>query len=313
MTTDQPPRVVFFGTPAAAVEVLAAVLAARYPVAAVVTQPDRPSGRGGVPTPPPVKVFARQRGIPVLQPARSADIAPSLQKLSAVVGILFSYGKLLPPAVLQVLPFGILNVHPSLLPRYRGPTPVAQAIIDGSERTGATVIKLDEQLDHGPIVAQVSTRVADDERAPELLQRLVAIGTGTLLAALPAYLNGTFSPLPQDHAHATYTKIISRDDGRIRWSFPAASLHRRWRAYQPWPGIFTSWTNRRLRVVDCYPHGGNVPMLLRGQVARFNGVVLVGCGEGRLQLRAIQLEGGKILAVEEFLRGHPTFVGAQLD
>lgn len=312
MPPQTQPRIIYFGTPAAATIPLGALLQASYQVVAVVTQPDRPFGRHGTPTPSPVKTFAQAHGLAIWQPERSRDLAVALASSPADVGVLFSYGNILPTVVLEAFAHGILNLHPSLLPRYRGPSPVQQAILDGVAETGVTIIRLDEQLDHGPIVASAPTTIGPAETAAELLDRLVALGSQKLLEVLPRYLRGELKPVPQVEAAASWTKALQREDGQIDWQATAVQLYRQWRAYQPWPGAFTRWGPRRLKIITAAVGQATPPGLPPGTVVEREGRLLVACSQGALELESVQLQGGQVQPAAAFVRGHPTFVGARL-
>ncbi|MDD5109638.1 MAG: methionyl-tRNA formyltransferase [Patescibacteria group bacterium] len=303
-------RVVYFGTPDFAVPTLEAVTQ-QVDVVAVVTQPDRPAGRNRQISPSPVKRCAERLAYPLLQPDRLREIIPALTAMRPTLGILFAYGKMIPAELLGVFPKGILNLHPSLLPRYRGPSPVTQAILDGQKRTGVTIIRLDAQLDHGPIVGQAETEIEPGETAPQLLSRLADIGTKTLLNLLPEYAAGRLSPAPQDERAATITRTVRRDDGRIDWQKSADTIERLSRAYFPWPGVFTTWQGKRLIIegIKIIPH---ITTTTPGTILRVGDAVAVACGQHAITLRAVQVEGKTSLPVGDFLRGHAGFIGSVL-
>lgn len=308
--------IVFMGAPEPAVAVLDAVLrAARresWTVAAVYTSPDRPSGRGRRLAPSPVRARADELGIPVLTPQRLAgpDEQARFRELGADLVILAAYGLLLPAPFLFEPRHGAVNVHPSLLPRYRGAAPVAGAILAGDNETGTSLIVMDEGLDTGPLLAQRSVPLTGAERTPELTARLFGLGGAMLEEKLPDYVAGRLKPVPQSAEGATLTRRMSKSDGDIDWREDAELIARKVRAYDPWPGTATVWEGRRLAIIAAEPlrHEGLAP----GQVASVGGRMLVGAGVGALQLLRVKLEGRPETGIDEFVRGHGAFLGAQL-
>ncbi len=227
----------------------------------MVTQPDRPVGRSARPAPPPVKALAQEHGLPVLQPPslrRPAALA-ALTRLRPEVGIVAAYGAILRPDVLDLPPQGYLNVHASLLPRWRGAWPVGAAILAGDAETGATIMRLDAGMDTGPILARRPTPVRPQDTTASLQERLATLGAELLVEVLPAYLAGRLVPEPQDDRAATYSQMVRKEDGRLDWSRPAPELERRVRAMQPWPGAWTVWGDKTLRVLAATVLPGSPP------------------------------------------------------
>lgn len=305
------PGLIFFGSPPLAAELLKNLVKRKFHVIAAVTQPDRPAGRMLGLQPPAVKITAENLGIRVLQPTAMIDVVGSLRALQPAVGILFAYGRMLPKSMLDSFPSGILNLHPSLLPCYRGPSPVSQAILDGATETGVSIIRLDEQLDHGPIISQWACKIAPEETADALLSRLVRQGSGLLCDLLPQYLAGKIQPRNQDETLATHTRPVSREDGRINWSDTAVAAYQKFRAYVPWPGVFTTWKNMRLKLLELRPATA-VPHLPAGTVAVTGNDIYVACGQGAISISRLQLEGKGPADANDFLRGHPSFAGSRL-
>lgn len=304
------------GTPDFAVPVLSALMAAGHEIVGAYTQPDRPVGRGKRVRPSPVKEFATERGLTVFQPAslKGATVLEELKELAPGVMVVAAYGLFLPPTVLQVPPLDSLNVHPSTLPGYRGPSPVQTAILNGDETTGVTIIKLDEGMDTGPIVAGREIEIGSDETAADLTMRLFEMGARLLVEVLPGWEAGAIEARPQDETAATVTKRLSRADGRIDWSRDAAYIDRQVRAFQPWPGTFTQWNGRLLKVLDASPvddegHDEDSTGLV---IALEEGRIAVAAGQGILELATVQLEGRSATPIKEFTLGHPTFVGSQV-
>lgn len=307
------PKVAFFGTPQFAVPSLRALLDDDYDVVAVVTAPDRPSGRGLTVRRSPVAELAAERGLLTLQPERlrGSSAVEMLRGLGAAVGVLVAYGQMVPPAVLQMFAHGVLNVHPSLLPRHRGPSPIQGALLAGDVQTGATLMVLDDEMDHGPTLAQEPYPIAADDTAATLLGPLADLGAQLLVRSLPHYLAGELQPQPQDHDAATYTSLVKPSDGLADWHLPAEQLLRRWRAYQPWPGLSTCWNGRRVKLGRM--ELGRAENLNPGQCQAAGSTLLVGCGGATsVAIYELQLEGGRMLPVADVLRGYGQLAAAQL-
>jgi methionyl-tRNA formyltransferase len=245
-------RIIFLGSPSYAVHALDALVAAGYTIVGVVTQPDRPAGRDRRLTPPPVKVAALAHGLPVLQPEtlRAPEVVETLRALQPDVGVVAAYGEILRRAVLEIPPLGYLNIHPSLLPLYRGPTPVAGAILAGETVTGVTIMRLDPGMDSGPILAQAMVDLPPHARTGPLTDELFRLGATLLVEVLPRYVRGDIELRPQDHSQATVTKMLKKEDGRIDWTLPAIVIERMTRAYDPWPSAYTFWRGQMLRIMS---------------------------------------------------------------
>lgn len=315
-------KVLFMGTPQFGATVLRR-LAEKFEVVGVVTQPDRPAGRKNILTPPPVKIAAQDLGLPVLQfeKLRSAESQSRLREFAAGAEafVVASFGMILPVAVLEMPPLKCINVHASLLPAYRGASPVAQAILDGLDQTGVTIMLMEKGLDTGPILTQVVTPIAPDETQETLLAKLAHDGAELLVETLPRWAAGEISPQPQDTTLATHTGIIQKEDGRINWQESATLIERKSRAYEPWPGIFTTWNGQPLKLGRCrvLPETG-----LPGGTEHGPGRVLAGpnngeplliaTGEGYLAPLELQLPGKKMLPTVEFSRGYRQIIGAVL-
>ncbi len=310
-------RVVFMGTPAFAVPVLDALLDGGHDVVGVYTQPDRGAGRGRPVVPSPVKSRALERGLTVFQPAslrRDAAARAQMAELKPDVIVVAAYGLFLPAETLELPPLGCLNVHPSLLPRHRGPSPVPSAILAGDQDTGVTLIRLDHGMDSGPIIAQQSTPVEEAETAGALTDRLFRVGADLLLETLPGWASGEVRPRPQDESRATVSRLLKREDGEIDWSRPAIEIWRQVRAMQPWPGTFTTWKGRSLKIIEARPTdaavtAGRAPGLV---VASDGSSIGVATADGVLKIERLQMEGRRPVAADEFLRGYHDFLGAQL-
>jgi methionyl-tRNA formyltransferase len=285
-------------------------------VAAVFTQPDRESGRGRQLVESPVKRAAQEMGIPVFQPVKlsAPESFGQLAALKPGLIVVAAYGHILKKNVLDLPRFRCLNIHPSLLPRHRGASPIAGVILSGDEETGVSIMLMDEGMDTGPVLKQVREPVSAQDTTGTLTGRLAGISAGLLAETVPLWLAGKLTPLPQDNSKATYTRVISPQDGLIDWKLPARELWLQIRAYNPWPGSHTTWKGRRLKVVEAVPV--NSPETAAGMVvslpAGSPSAVGVVTGIGVLALLKVQLEGKRELTVEEFLRGSRDFIGATL-
>ena len=305
-------RVVFMGTPEFAVPTLA-MLADSFHVVGVFTQPDKPAGRGQRLTASPVKQWAGQRGLPVLQPRtlRDAAIQAQLAEMKPDVIVVAAFGLLLPKPVLDLPPRGCLNVHASLLPKYRGAAPIPAAILDGEQETGVTLMVMDEGLDTGPALASAAIPILPDDTTDTLTTRLAELGTRLLAEMLPRWIAGEVAPQPQDHSRATLAPKLDKADGRLDWSRPAVELDRRVRAFSPWPGTFTAWNGKLLRILSVQVTGG-LSDEAPGRVIKDAQGIGVATGDGVLRLVTVQLEGKRAMGAGDFARGQPAFLGSLL-
>ena len=313
-------RVVFMGTPAFVTPVLDALFyAPGVSVASVYAPPDRPRGRGRAPDMPPVKTHALELGLGVLQPEslRSAQARSELQSLGPDVIVVAAYGKILPPRVLATPPHGCLNLHPSLLPWYRGPSPVPSTILGGDTITGVTFMLLDEGMDTGPIIAQSEYALSGEETAETLTADLFAQGAELLLAHLDPWVSGKLELCPQDETRATVTRKLERDEGLADWRLSASELSTRRRAYTPWPGLYCYWDGKMVKLLDVEALPGDAAQEAPpGTVCGTGGgeiSLAVATGEGLLGLKSLQLEGRRAVTSAEFLRGYPGIVGTRLE
>lgn len=306
--------VLFMGTPDFAVPTVEALLGSKHALKAVVTQPDKPAGRGRKLTTPPVKHLAQSHGIPCLQPERlkAPTVIEEMALFSPEVIVVAAYGKILPPAILELPPRGCINVHASLLPKYRGAAPINWALINGETETGITIMMMDEEMDHGPTLLQRAVAIGPGETAGELHDRLAVLGAECLLEALEGVEAGTLTPIAQDHDQATYAPMLSKEDGLIDWKEPAEALLNRIRGVTPWPGANTVLGGETFKVwrAELGPLGASGEPGEVTQVGEEG--IIVACGKGSLLLKEVQLAGKKRLDAESFLRGHPLEPGAVL-
>lgn len=308
-----PATVVFMATSDMAVPALEWLVASDYHLPAVYTQPDKPAGRGRTLSSSSIKRLAANHGIAVCQPPtlNHASVIEAIGRLRPDLIVVAGYGKLLPDDLLNVPARGCINVHPSLLPRHRGPSPVQGAILAGDEYTGVSIILLDSDVDAGPIIAQVTVAIDPEDTAVSLSGRLAQAAGHLLAETLPGWLSGAITARPQRHEKASYTSPLSKEDGEIKWHMTAVDLWRRIRAFQPWPGCYTRWQGKLLKVIEATPLPGAYGEV--GLVVPLgHGGVGVQTADGVLGLKRVQLEGKRQMSIDEFTRGHKHFVGALL-
>jgi methionyl-tRNA formyltransferase len=307
--------IAFMGTPAFAVPALTALHGAGHRVALVVTQPDKPRGRGRKVEPPPVKQAATRLGIEVIQPPSLRDEAAMarLASLSADFFVVVAFGQILRSEVLAMPRLGCINVHASLLPRYRGPAPIHWAVINGDAETGVTTMMMDKGLDTGDILVQATEPISPADTAGSLQERLAARGAGLLLQTLEGFETGSVRRTAQDHDRATYAPLLKKNDGRIDWKKPAAAIESFIRGMAPWPGAFTYWEGARIKLFASrvVPAEGTA---LPGRVVRASGHELaVATAEGVLSILELQGASGSRMPVADFMRGHRIAVGADFN
>lgn len=304
-------KVVFFGTSNVALPILEA-LHREEEVISVVTSPDAKVGRKRVLSPSPVALLAEELALPVLKPEsvkNNREFLAQLQSLSAEVFIVVSYGKILPQEIINLPPYKTLNIHFSRLPQYRGAAPIQFAIKNGDKTTATTIFELEPTMDTGPIVAQEQTAIENDDTFLTLSQRMAKQSAELLLNVLPDYVSGKITPQPQDDTQATFTKIITKQDGQIDWTKTSEEIYNLFRAFYPWPGVWTTWQGKTLKVLDCIPitQATTQPP---GTVLP-EGIIASGSGTA-LRISSLQLEGKNPTSMKEFLNGYPNFVNSQL-
>ncbi len=301
---------IFFGTPGFCESVLNTLKAAGRPPQAVVCQPDRPRGRGRRLEPPPVKQWAQQCSVEVMQPDRCKDAGflDHVRELKPDLGLVFAFGQLLPKALLDIPTKGFINIHPSLLPRYRGAAPIQWTLINGDAETGVTILKVTPRLDDGDMLLQEPVKVDPLESAVELGERLALLGAGLAARALDLLEKGRAEFTPQDESQVVWAPALTKEDGLLDWTQPTLSLHNRIRGVQPWPGASTLLHGRTLKIHRALP--AEVRRANAGEVVKAEGEdLLVGTGDGLLRLIEVQLEGKKRMPVKDFLLGRPVRTG----
>lgn len=309
-----PWRIVFMGTPETAAFTLERLIDGPDDVVGVVTQPDRPSGRGQRSVPSPVRQIAEKRGIPVVTPEKIRDpgVMETLRNWNPELIAVVAYGRILPATILDLAPHGCVNVHYSLLPKYRGAAPAAWTIINGEKTSGVTTMRLVQKMDAGPIFLQEEVTLAADETTASLQTKLTPVGSRLLLETIQRLKEGSLTPQPQDEAGVTFAPMIKKEDGLVDWSQPAASLERRVRGFHPWPSAYTHWQGKLLKIHRATVVNKDV-MGHPGEVVRAddNGF-WVATGSGVLSLEEVQLENKKRLPGIDFIRGARVAEGDRL-
>ncbi len=306
-------RIVFMGTPDFAVPGLQALIRTRQ-VVGVVTQPDKPAGRGKQLRPSPIKVVAQAASIPLYQPKslRSEAAAAPLRAWQPDIIIVAAFGQILRPRVLDLPPHGCLNIHASLLPRWRGASPIQHAILAGDAETGVTLMRMDAGLDTGPMLAQQAIPIHADETAASLHDRLAELGAEMLETRLDDILHGRLPPIAQNDDDATYAPLIKKEDGRLDWTKTAAELDRHIRAMTPWPGAFTEWDGRLLKILSAQVMVDPLPPGEPGEVVMAGDTAVIRTREGGICPEKLQSAGKRAMSAADFLRGRPEFIGSKL-
>lgn len=305
-------RIVFMGTSAFACPSLAALIESGDSIVGVFTQPDRPHGRGLKLKESPVKTIARQKGLQIFQPEKLNRSIELVARLSPHLIVVAAYGQILSQKILDLPEQGCINVHASLLPKYRGAAPINWALIRGEDVTGITTILMSKELDAGDILLQRKTEIHPDETAGEIHDRLAQLGAATLVDTVQKWKNREIQPRKQDHARATYAPLLKKEDGHIDWNKPAANIHNQVRGMNPWPGAYTFLNGKLLKVLRTRPVSGPVSQEPGTVLSADDEGILVAAAENALLLKEIQLEGKKRLPAVQFLRGSPVNPGARL-
>lgn len=313
-------RMVFMGTPEFAAVMLRALLEKEYNIVAVFAQPDRPAGRKQELTAPPVKAIAVSAGIPVEQPDRLDDDAiTKIRAFKPDLIVVAAYGKILPKEILEIPGFGCVNVHASLLPRWRGASPVQNALIEGDGETGVSIMLMDEGMDTGAILSQQSLAIAPEDTSETLLNRLGDLGSALLLETLPLWIRKKIEPREQDSSLATICQLIEREDGRIFWNESAEAIWNRYRGLSPWPGVFTFWKRTdgefvRLKLEKISAQKTDPATKHRfGEVFETGEHVAIRTGKGLILIDEIQPSGKEHMSARDFVNGHPDFIGSVLE
>ena len=322
-------RIIYMGTPQFAVPALTALIKGAnpgnllpegYEIATVITRPDKPAGRGRDIVFSPVKQVALEHNIPVWQPGsfKKTENSEALAMYAADLYIVAAFGQILPQRVLNQPRYRTLNIHASLLPKYRGADPIAEAILQGDKEAGVSIMQLDAGIDTGPVLLRRSIPLANDETTRSLTAKLADLGAQALLEALPGWIAGTITPEPQDEQRASHTHMLKKEDGAINWQLPASALARQVRAYDPWPGTYTRWKGKLLKILKAQARTvetgtGVLPGTVSLQEEAGHQVLGIVTGSGLLLVKQLQLEGKKAMTTEEFLRGYGQIIGQVLE
>jgi len=291
-------KIIFMGTPGFGAIILEGLIKNNYKPALVITAPDKPVGRKQILTPPLVKIIAQKYEIPVEQPKKVLNYKLQATRMKPDLIIIAAYGEIIPKEILEIPKHGCLNVHPSLLPKYRGPSPIQTIILNGDKETGTTIILIDEKMDHGPIITNRQLPISDPKiTTDELSKELAVLSIDLLVEIIPKWINGEIKARPQDKSKATYTKIIKKEDGKINWKKSAIEIERQIRAFYPWPGTFTFWKGKRIKILKAEA----------SKTAPENNLAIK-CGKDYLIIKKLQPEGKKPIEINDFLRGHPDFI-----
>ncbi|MFC2034523.1 methionyl-tRNA formyltransferase [Chloroflexota bacterium] len=309
-------RVIFMGTPEFAVPILEHLILNQYEVVAVYTQPDKTAGRGRLLVSSPVKQAAMNWMLPVVQPVhfREAEAVEQLAGFHPDVIVVAAFGQVLTQSVLDIPIYGCINIHPSLLPQFRGSSPVVAAILTGSGFTGVSIMLMDKDLDTGPVLARAQISISAQDTTGSLTAKLSLIAAQLLLEVLPSWSKGECTPQPQDETEANSCGVITREEGEIDWNLSAIDIWRRVRAFHPWPGCYTRWQGRQLKIIKALPLLGERNLEV-GQIITVDGgggVFGINTGDGVLGVLRVQLEGKRDMSAAEFLRGQRQFIGAIL-
>jgi methionyl-tRNA formyltransferase len=292
------PKIIFIGTSQFAVPALENLIKNDYNIISVITAPDKPVGRKQTITPLPVKQTALKYKLPILQPEKISEISSKIATLAPDLIIVAAYGQLISKSILDIPRLGCLNLHPSLLPKYRGPSPIQTAILNGDKTTGVTIILMDEKIDHGPIISQKEITIASDENYQTLEKKLAETAADFLIEILPRYIQGEIKPQTQDESKASYTKTLTRQDGQIDWSKSAQEIERMVRAFYPWPGAWTYFNSQRVKILKA-------KAIEKKEIVDAKKELILPTGEGFLLIEILQPAGKKPMTGQEFFRGHP--------
>jgi methionyl-tRNA formyltransferase len=312
-------RVVFMGTSHLSAAILQKLIQEEYNVVGVFTKPDTKVGRKQLEESPLVKKLAQEKSIPVFQPEKfKAEAIEELTNLKPDMVIVAAYGKILPKAALEIPGFGCINVHVSLLPKYRGPSPVQNALFNGETETGVTIMLMDEGIDSGDILSQRKIQIEKEDNAQTLMDKLSLLGGELLIETISPWLERKIEPIKQDHSAATFCQLIEREDGKVLWTNDAKSIINQYRALTPWPGVFTFWKNNssfvriKLNKIEMLEQK-DLPKLKEGEVFLLENEVAVQTADGIIILKEIQREGKKTVEAKSFINGYTDFIGSILN
>ncbi len=304
-------KLIFFGTPLFAIPTLEALHREGYQIKMVITQPDKPVGRGRILTATPLQQKATALGLPVFQPVvlKSTETARILSNSEPALAVIVAYGKIIPSQILNIPPQGCINLHPSLLPHYRGPSPIQSVILNGETETGVSVMLIDAEMDHGPLLAQERTPIDPDETSETLHQKLALLGAQLMVRTVMAYLRSEIVPQKQDHHHATFCKLINKKDGMITSNDTSEIIYRKVRALSPWPGVFMPWNGKTIKLHQVKPASSSLNReefkdTKNGEFFQNDGHLYLKLKDSSLEIFKLQLEGKNKLMASDFIHGY---------
>jgi methionyl-tRNA formyltransferase len=313
------PRILFMGTGAFSGTILGALLDEKYNVAGIFTKPDKNIHKNSATNDNEIKTLALKNNLPLYQPEKlTSEITAEIKKINPDLIVIVAYGKIIPPEIIAIPQFGCVNVHPSLLPKFRGPSPIQNALLSGEKETGTTIMLINEKMDAGDILAQEKLTIHPDEIYPEFSERLALLSAKLLLETLPRWIAREIIPIKQDDAKATLCRLIQREDGKIDWNEEAEKIYDRYRALSPWPGIFSFWKKenavlrlklQKIKLLEMV-FENDFPA---GRIFELDGKIAVQCGKGAIILEEVQLEGKKKTPIHNFTNGYPDFKKATLE
>lgn len=297
-------KIVFFGTPEFSVPSLKALLNVGFDIVCVVTQPDKPFGRDRIISPTPTKKAAQELNLNVISPESLRDnpeIENELKNLNADIGVVVAYGKIIPTNIINIFPKGILNLHPSLLPKYRGPSPIQTSILNGDTKTGISIMLLDKGMDSGPILYQEEYSIDNNKYAPEVFQEIFNTGANILAKTAKNYLNNKITPIPQNDSLATITKKLNHEDGKIDWSDTAENIYNKIRALTPEPGAWTEFNNKKVIISKAFVHNSNIES---GTIVYRDKKLLVGTNTKAIEIASLKPEGKTEMTGSQYVNGN---------
>lgn len=313
------PRIIFMGTSLFAKDILRALVENNYNIIAVYAQPDKKSGRKNTVGIGPVKEYCLKNSLNLYQPAKlDKETEIHIKELAPDLIIVAAYGKILSQDILDMPGFGSLNVHASLLPKYRGASPIQNALLAGDTKTGVTIMRMNKDIDAGDILTQAEIQIDKDDTTETLSNKLAVLGAEQILHAIPLWIGGKIIPRKQDDHKSTLCRLIKRSDGHVSWSEKAADIYNKFRAFYPWPGIFSFWNKKgtvlrlKLRNISLETDNNN-PQHSPGQVFSKDGGIFVQAISGSIALEEVQLEGKSPITIRDFINGHPDFIGSKLE
>jgi methionyl-tRNA formyltransferase len=308
-------KIVFLGTSKFSLIVLEKLIESEYSPVLVLTMPDKPVGRKQIITSPLIKQFALKNKIKTIQPINLKESISEIKKIKPDLGILASYGKIVPLEILNIAKHGFINIHPSLLPKYRGATPVQNTILNGDQETGVTIIKMTEKIDQGPIIAKEKIKINNKLTYQQLHNQLALLAGQLVVKTIPDWLEQKIKPVPQDETKASFTETFKKQDGRINWQNPAQLIERRIRAFYPWPGSYTVWkknNNKQIKIkiqkAELLKNMEKNQYSVGQTLVSQENELIVKCSQGYLIINKLQMEGKKEMTSQEFLRGHQDFI-----